>query len=447
MNLVQVNEAWLDAVPTDWKSSRIRNVVQLSPGYSDYSPKQDELCTVVPMELLSDVGSIDTTSLQVFDDVTSGLTLFEAGDVLFAKITPCMENGKGAFVENLPTRYAFGSTEFHVLRPSYAIDAKFLYYYTFNSVFRAYAAENMSGAAGQKRVSSRFLKDTRLFLPSLTEQQRIAAYLDASCAAIDAAVAAKRQQIETLEELKKDVIQKAVTCGLDARPKLRSTGNTWLKEVPSKWELVSLKRISEIQTGLTLGKVYDGSLIERPYLRVANVQDGHLNLEDVTTIEVPGDVARRVELRAGDVLMTEGGDLDKLGRGTIWNGEIPECLHQNHIFAIRCFRHKLLPVFLAYLTASQYGRDYFEATGKRTTNLASTNSTKVGLFPIPRPSVEEQDEICSFLDDKLGEISRISSGIESQISVLTAYRRSLIHECVTGQRRITETATSNMMLP
>lgn len=126
-----------------------------------------------------------------------------------------------------------------------------------------------------------------------------------------------------LDALRKDVIQKAVTRGLNDPPKLRLTGNTWMEKVPVKWELVCLKRISEIQTGLTLGKVYDGPLIERPYLRVANVQDGHLDLEDVTTIEVPAHVAGRVELRFGDVLMTEGGDLDKLGRGTIWNEESP----------------------------------------------------------------------------------------------------------------------------
>ncbi|MGE3976377.1 MAG: restriction endonuclease subunit S [Nitrospira sp.] len=447
MKLVKADEQWLDTVPTDWLPSRIRNVARLSPDYSSGAPTPQELCTVVPMELLSDDGKLDTSLSIPFSDVDGGLTLFEVGDVLFAKITPCMENGKGALVDALTTRYAFGSTEFHVLRPTHTVHPRFLYYYTFNPVYRAYAEKNMAGAAGQKRVPSRFLMDTRLFLPPLSEQQRIAAYLDESCAAIDAAVAAKRRQIETLEGLKKDLIQKAVTRGLDEKRHLRRTNNSWLAEVPDEWELVSLKRISEIQTGLTLGKVYEGPLIERPYLRVANVQDGHLNLDDVTTIEVPAEVAGRVELRAGDVLMTEGGDLDKLGRGTIWSTEIADCLHQNHIFAIRCFRHKLLPAFLAYLTASQYGRDYFEATGKRTTNLASTNSTKVGLFPIPRPSVEEQDEICSFLDDKLGEIGRISSGIKSQIDILTSYRKSLIHECVTGQRRITETATSNMMLP
>jgi type I restriction enzyme S subunit len=136
--------------------------------------------------------------------------------------------------------------------------------------------------------------------------------------------------------------------------------------------------------------------------------------------------------------MTEGGDLDKLGRGHLWNGEIAGCLHQNHIFAVRCFRHKLMPRFLAYVTAAQYGRDYFEATGKRTTNLACTNATKVGEFPIPLPSIEDQEAICAHLDEKLGEIKCISATIGTQIEKLNAYRKSLIHECVTGQRRVAE---------
>jgi type I restriction enzyme S subunit len=309
-------------------------------------------------------------------------------------------------------------------------------FYTLRSLRPDLIAEAIGG--GQQNIGQETIKQTYVIYPPLPDQLRIVAYLDASCAAIDAAVAAKRRQIETLEGVRKDIIQKAVTRGLEERPTLKKTGNVWMNELPFTWELVSLKRVSEIQGGLTLGKVYEGPLIERPYLRVANVQDGHLNLQDVTTNEVPEEVAHRVELRPGDVLMTEGGDLDKLGRGTIWSGEIPNCLHQNHIFAIRCFKHKLLSAFLAYLTASRFGRDYFEATGKRTTNLASTNSTKVGLFPIPRPSIEEQRAICKYLDNKLNDVTQIVNGIEAQIATLTAYRKSLIHECVTGQRRIVE---------
>jgi type I restriction enzyme S subunit len=264
------------------------------------------------------------------------------------------------------------------------------------------------------------------------------AYLDASCAAIDAAVASKRRQLEVLDALRKSIIQRAVTRGISEDVRLESTGNAWMEQIPRGWKLVCLKRIAEIQGGLTLGKQYEGPLIERPYLRVGNVQDGHLDLADVSVIELPASVAKDVELRPDDVLMTEGGDLDKLGRGHVWKGEIPGCLHQNHIFAVRCFVHKLKPMFLAYVTSARYGRVYFEATGKKTTNLACTNATKVGEFPIPLPPRDEQAAICEYLAAKLGEVKSVVTGIESQIATLTAYRKSLIHECVTGQRRITE---------
>lgn len=185
MKLVDSGESWLGKVPSDWTRTRIRNVTELSPGMSDSNPNLDEPCVVVPMESLSETGKIDTSLTKEFQDISGGLTLFENGDILFAKITPCMENGKGAYVEGIPTRYAFGSTEFHVLRPSGKIFGKFLYYYTFNPVYRAYAAQNMTGAAGQKRVSSRFLKDTRLFLPTLGEQESIVTFLDTNLFAID----------------------------------------------------------------------------------------------------------------------------------------------------------------------------------------------------------------------------------------------------------------------
>jgi type I restriction enzyme S subunit len=120
----------------------------------------------------------------------------------------------------------------------------------------------------------------------------------------------------------------------------------------------------------------------------------------------------------------------------LWDGQIEGCLHQNHIFAVRCFRHKLLPKFLTYVTAAQYGRDYFEATGKRTTNLACTNATKVGEFPIPLPVLKEQERLVEFLDSRLCQIQGTQRLLETQIATLTAYRKSLIHECVTGQRRI-----------
>lgn len=279
--------------------------------------------------------------------------------------------------------------------------------------------------------------NTKVGIPPLLEQVRIAGYLDASCAAIDAAVTAKRKQIETLDALRAATLERVITRGLMPEGALVETGNAWLESIPAGWSLVQLKRVAQVHGGLTLGKSYEGlEVVEYPYLRVANVQDGHLDLTDVTSLEVPPAVAEGVMLRPGDVLMTEGGDLDKLGRGTVWDGQIAPCLHQNHVFAVRCFPHKLLPHFLAYVTASRYGRDYFEATGKRTTNLAATNATKVGAFYIPLPPLAEQKVLVEYLDTEIGRLKAIQEVIGKQIETLTAYRKSLIHECVTGQRRI-----------
>jgi type I restriction enzyme S subunit len=344
--------------------------------------------------------------------------------------------GRCAFV---PDNFGEGNVNQHVciIRPTARLDHKFLTYCLGAPWGQDQIFSSFTGASRQG-LGQRDLGGIHLPVPPLQEQRRIATYLDASCAAIDEAVDAKRKQLGTLDALRKSIIQRAITRGIADHVALESTGNTWMEHIPRGWKLVCLKRIASIQGGLTLGKQYEGTLIERPYLRVGNVQDGHLDLTDVSVIELPASVAVGVELRTGDVLMTEGGDLDKLGRGFVWNGEIPGCLHQNHIFAVRCFPHKLMPMFLAYVTAAKYGRDYFEATGKKTTNLACTNATKVGEFPIPLPPLHEQLSICNHLEKKLGEVKRIAVGIDAQIATLTAYRKSLIHECVTGQRRITD---------
>ncbi|HEV8718026.1 MAG TPA: restriction endonuclease subunit S [Candidatus Binatia bacterium] len=433
---------WLRHLPTGWATSRLGNVAEIIFSNVDKHTVEGE----VPVRLCNYVDVYKN------ERITSEIPFMEAsadareimrfqirrGDVLATKDseTPNDIAISALVAEDLPG--VLCGYHLALIRPCrHRLLGPYAAWLHACKTFRAqYEAQ----AVGVTRfgLSQAAFKEARVPLPLLPEQERIASYLDASCATTDAAVAAKRRQLETLDEIHTATIQRAVTRGLTEKPRLKATDSVWMKEIPEGWQLLALKRISEIQTGLTLGKTYDGPLIERPYLRVANVQDGHLDLNDITTIEVPLDVAKRVELRPGDVLMTEGGDLDKLGRGYIWDGQIADCLHQNHIFAVRCFPHKLLQKFLAYLTASQYGRDYFEATGKRTTNLASTNSTKVGAFPILLPPLDEQARIVEFLDDRTRQHRDIQANIDAQIATLTAYRKSLIHECVTGQYRVTE---------
>ncbi|MEI6176756.1 MAG: restriction endonuclease subunit S [Verrucomicrobiota bacterium] len=420
-------------MPSDWKRSRIRNVATLSPNYSQTQPASGEPCTVVPMELLSNDGAIDVSNQQPIEEISTGLPLFEQGDVLFAKITPCMENGKGAFVRHLPTRYAFGSTEFHVLRAGNKVDAQFLYYATFNPVYRSYAAENMVGAAGQKRVSSRFLKDTRLFLPPLPEQRRIAAFLDASCAAIDAAMSAKRSQLSTLDAVKESIIETAVTRGLNASPRLQPINLDWIGSLPKGWEAVRIKRvISRLDYGISVSSQPEGKY---PVLKMGNIQGGEIAFSKMEFVD---EVAEELLLENNDLLYNRTNSPDQVGKAALFLGTKDDAVtFASYLVRLRV-NHRIIPEFLNYVVNCGGFLAFARRLAIPSVQQSNLNSTRYGRLHIPLPPMAEQQAICEHLNVKVAAIKRVVTTIKTQIATLTAYRKSLIHECVTGQRRITE---------
>jgi type I restriction enzyme S subunit len=221
----------------------------------------------------------------------------------------------------------------------------------------------------------------------------------------------------------------------------KPSGIPWLGDIPAHWEVVPLKSVCTIQSGSTLGKSYVGeNLVEFPYLRVANVQAGHLDLKIVKMLRLPLQEAKRAMLQKGDVLMTEGGDPDKLGRGCVWNGEISPCLHQNHLFAVRPILEKLRPEFLAMLLGSHYAKLYFMRTAKQTTNLASTNKTTIGQFRILLPDLFEQDAILRRIEVELKSVNTATIHTEREIELLREYRTRLTADVVTGKLDIREAA-------
>lgn len=165
-------------------------------------------------------------------------------------------------------------------------------------------------------------------------------------------------------------------------------------KLPAQWSKVPLHQIANVQTGLSKSQNRTGPSVLRPYLRVANVQDGYLDLAEIKEIEVPAAQVERFSLRNGDVLLTEGGDFDKLGRGSIWNGEVPGCVHQNHVFAVRVINSAvLLPEFLACEIQSSRAKNYFLSCAKQTKNLASINSSQLKDLPVLVPPLTEQHAI------------------------------------------------------
>ena len=275
-------------------------------------------------------------------------------------------------------------------------------------------------------------------MPPLAEQEKIADYLKITVAHINSIIAEVKTSIEEYKAWKASIIYEVVTKGLDPNVEMKDSGYEWIGNIPVHWEVSKVGRFVSIRSGITLGKTYpkDTELIEMPYLRVANVKADGFALDDVATLQVTEAEAQKYVLKNGELLMTEGGDRDKLGRGTIWHEEISPCLHQNHVFAVTCNEKWLLTSFLAYLTASPVGRVYFDLTAKKTTNLASTNSNTILQFRIPVPDTVEQQKIVDYLNNKCKVITDLIIEKETLLTDLEAYKKSLIFEVATGKRRV-----------
>jgi type I restriction enzyme S subunit len=201
---------WIGDIPKHWNLKRVKDFSIFSPSIGNVDDN-DEV-TVVPMELVSENGNMSVDNILELKFVTKGLTPFQNNDVIMAKITPCMENGKAAFVNKLKTDVALGSTEFFVMRPiEFLINGKFLYYCIFNEQFRKFAEINMTGAAGQKRVPSKFLKFSKFPFPFKIEQEKIEKYLDTEVEKINTLKENVKKQIDKLKEYKKSLIYEYVT--------------------------------------------------------------------------------------------------------------------------------------------------------------------------------------------------------------------------------------------
>jgi len=337
--------------------------------------------------------------------------------------------GRCAFV---PDSFGEGNVNQHVciIRPKARLDYKFLTYCLSAPWGQDQVLSSFTGASRQG-LGQRDLGAIQVPLPPLPEQQRIATYLDASCAAIDAAVAAKRSQIEALGHLQETIVQTAVTRGLNPHAPMKPSGLDWVSAVPSHWQVRQIKRLCSLVRGqFTHRPRNDPALYDGPY---PFIQTG-----DITA--------------AGKYIRTHSQTLNELGlsatkqfpRGTLVMSiaanigdvailDFEACFPDSMIGMIP--GHKTNLDFLYYLMRSMRGIMLRSAVQSTQLNL---NYVRIGTNFAPIPPLNEQSAIAEYLDAKEHESRLISSTIESQIAILTAYRKSLIHECVTGQRRLTE---------
>lgn len=208
---------WLGKIPAHWHTKRLRFCMTTNPSKSEIRLKDDELVSFIPMEAVGEFGGLKLEVEKELGEISGGYTYFVNGDVVVAKITPCFENGKGAIARNLKNGLAFGTTELHVMRTGSDLLPDYLFHLTMSHPFRKIGESEMYGAGGQKRVPETFLKDFRIGLPPLNEQNEIVKYISSINHKIDQQVLKTSEAINRLAEYRSAIITNAVTGKIDVR--------------------------------------------------------------------------------------------------------------------------------------------------------------------------------------------------------------------------------------
>jgi type I restriction enzyme S subunit len=252
-----------------------------------------------------------------------------------------------------------------------------------------------------------------------------------SLASVDDALGAAEAKLAAAHRLKTALMQQLFTRGLPGHH-TSFHKNKW-SEGPECWMPRKLRQIATVESGFTMGRDLSGyETTEVAYLTVVNVQEGGFDLSNVERVLVKTSELNDLLLRPGDILMTEGGDRDKLGRGGIWSGQIHPCVYQNHIFRIRLTPNTYRPELFHFLLQTWQAKNYFYAHAKQTSNLCTINSRELKRFPFFEPPPDEQEEILTFL----GAAEDTIEAAEAELKCLERLRVSMLQNLVTGRVRV-----------
>lgn len=384
--------------------------------------------TFLGMTDVSSNGVDYDTSNTIAPNEAKGYTYFEDGDILIAKITPCFENGKTAWVTDLRNGFGFGSTEFHVVRADMAkVDPYFLYLFFRSHRFRMVGEQNMTGSAGQRRIPSSYVSDFRIPLPPLPAQRRIAAILQTW----DRAITLAEQQLADLQERKRGLMQ------------LLLTGKERLPGFEGAWEEV---RLGEVSTFLSSNSLSRSQLTDDPASAgpfVIHYGDLHSAAAETiisdlrtyfTRVNEMQD-ASGSELRAGDVVISDASE-DELGIGmSIELGDIGSkmVLPGLHTIALRPKADVFALGFLGYRLSETNVRN----TMRRVSQGASVkglSKTEVGKLSFVIPSLSEQRAIVSIMMD----VDRMSDETFKRIANFRLQKKGLMQRLLEGETAVGE---------
>ncbi|RCW38541.1 restriction endonuclease subunit S [Marinilabilia salmonicolor] len=425
---------WLSKFPKHWRIDRIKDHFR------------DDLKQINEKDL-SKIEEVAHYSIPSFDEngepeictgdsIRSGKKVLKGIGVLYSKLN-CWKPRVWSYAINKDDILSVASTEFIGLRPIHdnQNDLTYIQYLLSSEAFTSTVKIFLKSVTNShQRISPETFVSQNIPLPPLPEQKAIANYLDKACRRIDSIIDIKQKQLERIDGYFSSKVKEIISSGVNKDHTKKESGFDWFKNIPKNWKVVRLKSVlSKINSGVT-PKGGSTSYIDEgiPLIRSQNIRFNKLDLSEVVYItEDIHNGMSNSKLIKGDVLLNITGA--SLGRCFYYNSSDEANVNQ-HVCILRPFQ-LIRTKFLYYLMRSEIGQAQilsgFTGSGREGLSFES-----IKRFRIPLPPKDEQEQIEIQLDSLSLKIQKLNEKIKNQITTLQAYRKSLIHECVTGKKQI-----------
>jgi len=407
-------------LPEGWRWVRLGECKINPPRPRGFSRASDAQTTFVPMAAVDEkTGTIARPEVVPYSKVSQGYTYFEENDVLFAKITPCMQNGKHVIAKNLIDGLGFGTTEFHVIRPNNEVLPDWIHFFIRQPYFLQEATAYFTGAVGQQRVPDEFLSNYTIPLPPIEEQRHLVAKIQELMQEVESARTASEKQLEAAKALPSSYLHEVFE-----------------SEEAKKWGRRRLGEVCDGDSGVW-GDVPDSSKDCYPILRSNNIQDGAMVLGDVAIRKViEPSIVEAKSLKTGDILVTtSSGSKDLLGKSALFfqPSDGKTYLFSNFTMRVSAKNGIIDSIFLYFYLQSPEAKETLKLLQDTTTGLRNMDKKEFLNQMIPIPPISTQRRIASYLKEKMAYVEKLRKSIEKQLEAINALPQAILRKAFRGE--------------
>lgn len=424
-----------NVVPEGWSEGALSDYALINPKLkTDVTLTDDTKVSFIKMEDVSNSARVTRKHVRSYSEVAKGFTKFNDHDVLVAKITPCFENGKGGYADELVNGTGFGSTEFHVLRAKGQSDSKYLYQYTNYDAFRLAAEASMCGTGGQRRVQTEFMKTHKVSFPPLPEQKKIAAILTS----VDDVIEKTQAQIDKLKDLKTGMMQELLTrgVGVDGKPHTEFKDSP-VGRIPKGWVCARLESLLVAGKNSMRSGPFGSSLLKHelvpkghPYLGIDNVHVERFERKYKRFVsDEKFEQLKKYTVNEGDVMITIMGTV---GRSCVVPKGIGKALSSKHVWTMSFDQNKYIPELVCWqLNYSEWVKAQFKNESQGGVMESISSKTLKELW-LPVPPISEQMKI----REVHMSLSNLIREKEGALAKKVALKKALMQDLLTGKVRV-----------